>query len=74
MATYQGKGFTVTELGLMPSLQGNSVQYYSSRCTITATGESQVFQWLGSGFPGWDLDAQGAATQKAFDYGRQQQQ
>ena len=81
----QGFGFTVTELGLIDSLNGQVVQQsspncppliytpqaYSSRCTINATGQSQIFQWFGSGFPGFDFDGQGAANQMAFDYGRQ---
>ena len=84
MATLLGFGFTVVELGLIDSLNGqisqspspgrvfvSTPQAYSSRCTITASGKSQIFQWFGSGHPGYDLDGQGAANQMAFDWGRQ---
>jgi len=78
MAILNGSGFVVTELGLIDSLvgaltpRGDGVrQAFSSRCTITATAKSQVFQWYGSGHPGFDFDGQGAANQMAFDYGRQ---
>ena len=74
----QGFGFTVTELGFIDNINGflnpNGIgirQVFSSRCTINATGKSQIFEWYGSGHSGFDFDGQGAANQMAFDYGRQ---
>jgi hypothetical protein len=85
MATIQSFGFTVTELGSIPFLGGpistqntangpiavSTPNYFSSRCTINATGKSQVFQYRGTGQSGYQFDYQGAANNMAVDYGRQ---
>ena len=80
----QGFGFTVEPLGMLPYLPwllGNVPDsqvapwaktnfFATARCTITATGQSEVFQYGGSGHT-FEFDLQGVANQKAFDWGRQ---